>query len=385
MFLLLLSPSDNSAENVAETCVELEMACIIQNENGTYINCKDFQYEPPLYARNCVRHAILFGNITNIFNSTVVVSYHVDTGGETFNITEKGDIVELVGHGKEVILCDKEEGSEDDEVAIFDLFLHSAWKNESSSHPIECEAIHEKLFLTLPPAGAASELPSSISSVEPTSQPSIVLPTSQPSILPTSQPSILPVQCNLEAKLGYPYNDPDDAPYMGYSAEWLMVEIMDAEDEENSHCYSLVETEWCSYNNSGGYDSAYLGNVDDYYDDWAATDDLLFNETFTLTDIGGLTLNFTVSHHFWDEDYYHEYDCWSDHMLASVLTINNTVTGVPLNPEGGWSHPVDKKVKTHIEEKKGKYIINPEYQGDFYVLVKCTEDCACSAFNYTVL
>mmetsp|Transcript_27313 Transcript_27313/g.41108 ORF Transcript_27313/g.41108 Transcript_27313/m.41108 type:complete len:173 (+) Transcript_27313:143-661(+) len=172
---------------------------------------------------------------------------------------------------------------------------------------------------------------------------------------------------------------------MGYSSEWLMVEIMDAPSEDNSSCYSLQETEWCSYNNSGGYDAAYLGNVDDYYTEWAAIDDLLFNETFTLKDIGGLTLNFTVSHHFWEKDYYHEYDCWSDHMLASVLTINNTVSGVSLNPEGGWSHPVNKDVKTHIEQKKDVYVPNPEYKGDFYVLVTCSTDCICSAYNYTVL
>ena len=80
-----------------------------------------------------------------------------------------------------------------------------------------------------------------------------------------------------------------------------------AENDENTTCYSTEETEWCSYNNSGGYDSAYLGNVDDYYTDWAAIDDKLYNETFTLTDIGGLTLNFTVSHWFWEKDYYSQF------------------------------------------------------------------------------
>ena len=48
--------------------------------------------------------------------------------------------------------------------------------------------------------------------------------------------------------------------------------------------------------------------------------------------------------------------------------------------KGGWSHPVNENVPTHI----GKGQINPKYQGKFKVTVSCNNNCYCKS-DYKLL
>jgi hypothetical protein len=192
-----------------------------------------------------------------------------------------------------------------------------------------------------------------------------------------------PVECVLEATLGYPFDDPDEASYMGYHQDWLLVEKDEGLTDED-YCWNAKdgERDWCSVSNSCGdaeYGGAYIGNVDDYYTEWAAKDDRLNNETFTIEDIAGKTIYFKVTHYFFDKDYYSNYEVWSDHMLVPTLTITNLSQNETLK-EGGWARPVDINVKTHTEAGD----INPDYSKYFYVTVVCSEDCDCHPTDYSV-
>lgn len=182
------------------------------------------------------------------------------------------------------------------------------------------------------------------------------------------------MSCVLKAKLFHPYDDPDEAPLMGYHADWLLV--TKGEDPEN-YCYSLESKQaWCTYKNldTKDGDSAYIGNVDDYYKKWAAVEDQLFKEEITINNAENITTYFDVSHYFFDEDYYSEYDCWNDHLMAATLTIEVESQDLFLSPKGGWSHDVDVDVPTHTADGK----VNQDYQGNFSVAVTCSASCDCT-------
>jgi hypothetical protein len=191
----------------------------------------------------------------------------------------------------------------------------------------------------------------------------------------------------LEAKLGYPHDDPNDAPYYGYHADYLTItrngglEIGDVCFGEEGY---YNDSGWCKYRNTEGKgsDIAYIGNVDADFDDvWTKIADVVAIQIFTLNVAHSNTMEFTVSHWYWEEDYYTNYETWSDHMMAAMLTIDNLATGEALHPGDGWSHPVDKNVTTHTPDSES----NPDYQGKFSVSVTCDELCSCSAHDYTVL
>jgi hypothetical protein len=181
--------------------------------------------------------------------------------------------------------------------------------------------------------------------------------------------------CVLKAKLFHPYDDPDEAPFMGYHADWLLV--TKGEDPEN-FCYSLESNQtWCTYTNLDTKygDSAYIGNVDDYYyEELAAEDDKLFKEEITINNAENVTTYFDVSHFFLDKDYYPEYYCWNDHLMAATLTIEVVSQDLFLSPTGGWSHDVDVDMPTHTADGK----VNQDYQGNFSVAVTCSTSCNCT-------
>lgn len=61
--------------------------------------------------------------------------------------------------------------------------------------------------------------------------------------------------CTLEAKLGYPFKDPDEAPYKGFHASWLLVNKVSDDKMALDICdggYN-ADVAWCTYNNTGGW------------------------------------------------------------------------------------------------------------------------------------
>lgn len=73
--------------------------------------------------------------------------------------------------------------------------------------------------------------------------------------------------------------------YYGYHADYLAIY---RGDNETDICYSTNVPEWCNYTNSGGGDSAYIGNIDDvYYPEEAMEVDEIHEETFVIIDTGG--------------------------------------------------------------------------------------------------
>lgn len=208
-------------------------------------------------------------------------------------------------------------------------------------------------------------------------------PTKSPLSAPTKSPLPSPPECVLEATLGYPYSDPDESPHKGYNSDWLMVERGEGLNDDD-YCWGGSNTDWCTVINTSGNSSmgAYIGNVDDYYADWAAEDDQVHNEIFTLRDVGAKTMWLKVNHFFLKKDYYTEF--WNDHLMAAALTVTNKNNGKTLSPNGGWSYPVAPNVPTHIKNTAGKEIANPDYPHYFYVSVNCTEYCNCEAGDYEV-
>lgn len=197
----------------------------------------------------------------------------------------------------------------------------------------------------------------------------------------TKSPSHKSNRCVLEAKLGHPFEDPDDAPYYGFHFDQLSVRR-----DDGQYCDALekIQPAWCKFEKSGYYPGAYVGNVDDYYDEWAENCDKAEDITYTIDDAAGRTIKLYVSHFFFNVDYYAYYESWSDHLMPAFLTIKNKSLNTDLGPQGGWSHPVNKEVPTHI--KKGlEWIPNPDYRGEFSVTVTCSESCDCNAGSYTIL
>lgn len=214
------------------------------------------------------------------------------------------------------------------------------------------------------------------------------IPSLNPSTMLKTIPTISPTTgsttiCPLRAKLGYPgWEDPDDATYFGYHSCWLEVYY-----DYYDYCdaWSWQERDWCTYENTNtteGASMAYIGNVDDYYDDWASYADQIQEEIITIAAVADMTVNFHSYHWYLKEDWYYEYDCWNDHMMAAKLSIQNLNTGTFVRDEFGqflWNHPVDEDIRTHLPNGD----INPEYQGEFGISVTCDTSCNCNAHDYT--
>ena len=254
--------------------------------------------------------------------------------------------------------------------------------------------------VTMTPSNAPTESPtdSPTNSPVPSSSPTVTMtPTNMPSgssDSPTDSPTSSPTQeCTLIAKLGHPYDVPNDAPYKGYHYDWLEVSKYKYDDDDyyyeqyyddayyneeyyedyydGTWCDSWTSAPWCEYENSvPGQTGAYIQNVDDdYYEDM----DLLTKEKITTVNMVG-TSYFSVYHWFNDQDYYIDDASWAgDHMMAAKLTIWNKTKKVMLNPQGGWSHPVDFNTPTHVDGN-----INPDYDGYFYIEVSCSSTCDCT-------
>eukprot|EP01083_Nonionella_stella_P232271 819575_1 len=131
-----------------------------------------------------------------------------------------------------------------------------------------------------------------------------------------------------------------------------VTKVGDAEGYICSAFYSDDLPSWCTYQNSDpNGDSAYIANADDaYYDE-----DVLTSETIEIFNAEGSTFNFDVSHYFFYKDYYPDEPGWQDHVMATVLKINNEshATQNELNTDG-WSHPTDINTPTHIKQPDGE-------------------------------
>jgi hypothetical protein len=164
------------------------------------------------------------------------------------------------------------------------------------------------------------------------------------------------------------------------------MEVVEAGKYDDVCSYDTKNTPpaWCKYENSNPEgDSAFVANFDDYYyDDGIETVD---SETIHVSGAAGKTFEFYVSHWFFGKDYYADLPTWNDFMMAATLRIRNMSheTQKQLG-SGGWSHPTDISTPTHIRNESGKYVRNPEYQGDFKVDVSCDDQCFCTAV-YEVL
>jgi len=183
--------------------------------------------------------------------------------------------------------------------------------------------------------------------------------------------------CTLRAKLVFPFGDDiNDADFYGYHADYFQVENTADPETVCGGAYKDELPEWCTYENSNpDKDTAYFASLDDAF----AADETVDTETIHIFNASGGTFTFAVSHLFFDEDYYSEYQGWEDHVLAAVLKIKNMTskTQNQLNPEG-WSHPTDIKTPTHILDG-GKWKVNPDYQDKFVVTVTCDDGCQCDA------
>lgn len=204
-------------------------------------------------------------------------------------------------------------------------------------------------------------------------------------------------QCILRADLKFDFDDPDDAPYYGYHSDYMEVLESGNYDWICSHRYIDELPDWCTYQNSdpdGEY--AYIANLDDeYYDD---EEEEIHTETIEVIAAAGRSFEFFVYHYFEWNDYYTYLDTWKDHMMVSLSNITLefspfqfsdsletkapklSITNLSHKTQkqvgkGGWSHPVDKNVPTHL----GKGQKNPNYKGKFKVNVSCNDNCYCKS------
>lgn len=185
-----------------------------------------------------------------------------------------------------------------------------------------------------------------------------------------------------QATLGHPYDDANEAPYFGFNEEILEVQ---RGDDETNYCYSEYTSKWwCTYENTDpDGTSAYLRNVDGYYEGHATKYNELHKETITIKIANGMTWWFMVIHYFQREDYHPDEEKWNkDHTMVPALTIINPTTGDVV--VSGLSHPVHDNVSTHINHGNGTFGINPEYEANFKVGVTCDNKCKCVAHKYTV-
>lgn len=291
--------------------------------------------------------------------------------------------------------------SEETTIAIVDhngLYKHGVEKEvkriitEGLKRKINEEEFLHRMLEIMPvvkciyPTEYPSQSPSKEPSTSPTGYPSMFPtvppshsptkdPSGSPSDLPTENPSLQPTkkhtQCVLKATLFYPYNDPEESPYMGYHSDYLLVQI--SEDPSNYCDGDNPYQPWCTYVNTdpNNGNAAYIGRTgDDYYDD------ILWNETITIKDyfFEDTSLTFYVTHWFNQIDHNPENPNWKDHLMPAILTIKNENEGRMLSPSNGWSHPVDVDIPTHTEDGK----INPDYEGSISISIICSKMCDCN-------
>jgi len=245
----------------------------------------------------------------------------------------------------------------------------------STTAPTTTTAAPTTSVTTLVPTAAPT---TSVTTLAPTAAAVIGLPASavESTSEPTAKPTPAPVVCELEVKLGYPFDDPDEALYYGYHASMLSV-VKDGDDwYECSYYYPDDLPDWCTYGNTNPEgDSTFLSNWDDnvYYDDVETIDEELVH----IFDAAGETFIFTVEHYYFEKDYYPNDNDFNDHMNTPTLTIEN-LNGDSSWSNDGWTKDVEKDVSTHIKVNN-KWVENPDYNGSFAVTVSCNSDCSCDA------
>jgi len=91
---------------------------------------------------------------------------------------------------------------------------------------------------------------------------------------------------------------------------------------------------------------------------------IVANEIVSIADVRNATFYFSLEHYYdLEKEMHYGYD--SD--MNADLTIN--IAGENFGP---FSHSPNLQVSTHIDES-----VNPEYNGDTFVTVKCDEQCNC--------
>lgn len=201
-------------------------------------------------------------------------------------------------------------------------------------------------------------------------------PTNKPTEKPTS------MTCNIEVTLGFPFKDPDQAPYYGQHADWIEVEKIDYGD--GKVCSAYFESykknpTWCRYKNSmKDGDSAHVDNYEDeYYTDDQLKDEMATRETVFIKKAQEHVTLVKVYHWLFDENYYPALKTWNDHMMAAQLKITNLSHGTQKRiGDEFYHHPVKAHIPTHIKSK-GKWVGNPEYTGNFELKIVCNKSCRC--------
>ena len=228
---------------------------------------------------------------------------------------------------------------------------------------------------TSAPTAKPTAAPTAKPTPAPTAKPTPA-PTAKPTPAPTAKLAPAPVVCELDVKLGYPFDDPDEALYYGYQASMLSV-VKEGDDwYECSYYYPDDLPDWCTYGNTNPEgDSTFLSNWDDnvYFDDVETIDEELVH----IFDAAGETFIFTVEHYYFAKDYYPNDNDFNDHMNTPTLTIEN-LNGDSSWSDDGWTKDVEKDVSTHIKVNN-KWVENPDYNGSFAVTVSCNSDCSCDA------
>jgi hypothetical protein len=181
-------------------------------------------------------------------------------------------------------------------------------------------------------------------------------------------PSPTKTQCVIQADLGHPYTNPDQAEYKGYHADWLEV----TREKEAGLCsYASQGKSWCKYSISDPEgDSAYLANWDD---DYYPEGDFLSKEKIIITGVENDTVTFLVQHYFFSDDYYYDDDTWKGYMMPAVLKLKNLTKKSDIGNSAGWAHPVSLNVPAKINGQE-----NSKYKGNFEVTVTCNGNCGCT-------
>ena len=225
---------------------------------------------------------------------------------------------------------------------------------------------------TSAPTAKPTPAPTAKPTLAPTAKPTPA-PTAKPTLAPTAKPTLAPapVKCELDVKLGYPFTDANSADYYGYHASMLSVLKQGDDYYECSFYYTGDLPDWCTYENTDpAGDSTFLSNWDD------DTYDFIDEELVHIFDAAGGTFIFTVNHYYFGKEYYPEDENFKDHMNTPTLTIEN-LNG-DRNWDDGWIKEVEKDVPAHIK-KSGKWVKNPDFEGDFTVTVSCNNNCSCEA------
>eukprot|EP00551_Chaetoceros_affinis_P013246 CAMPEP_0203685634 /NCGR_PEP_ID=MMETSP0090-20130426/48647_1 /ASSEMBLY_ACC=CAM_ASM_001088 /TAXON_ID=426623 /ORGANISM="Chaetoceros affinis, Strain CCMP159" /LENGTH=715 /DNA_ID=CAMNT_0050554837 /DNA_START=2331 /DNA_END=4478 /DNA_ORIENTATION=+ len=179
-----------------DVCVGLTTECLIQGyAPGQTIKCEEFRSQPPLDSTNCQRFAVLVGNATNIFNTSIAMSIQVD-GGSARTVFKNVGEKELIGPAKKVVnLCNINSSTK--EYSIFDVEISSGYR--LGQNPlVRCEDTRKVITLVLPTRSPTtmpstttkpSSAPSTVSSSTPSEDTQRRVPTKSPVITPSTKPS----------------------------------------------------------------------------------------------------------------------------------------------------------------------------------------------------